>query len=54
MKYSKQSVFFQRLRVDAHLRQVGAHLSVATVERQDKGPPSSDQRLALSGVSSIG
>jgi hypothetical protein len=35
MKYSKRSVFFQRLRVDAHLRHVGAHLSVATVERQD-------------------
>ena len=40
MKYSKHSVFFQRLRVDAHLRHVGAHLSVATVEQQDMGPPS--------------
>ena len=37
MKYSKCSVFFQRLRVDAHLRHVGAHLSVATVEQQDIG-----------------
>lgn len=40
MRYSKHSVFFQRLRVDAHLRHVGAHLSVATVEQQDIGPPS--------------
>jgi hypothetical protein len=40
MKYSKRSVFFPRLRVDAHLRHVGAHLSVATVEQQDIGPPS--------------
>ena len=40
MKYSKHSVFFERLRVDAHLRHVGAHLSVATVEQQDVGPPS--------------
>jgi hypothetical protein len=40
MKYSERSVFFQRLRVDAHLRHVGAHLSIATVEQQDMGPPS--------------
>ena len=40
MKYSKRSVFFPRLRVDAHFRQVGAHHSVATVEQQDMGPPS--------------
>ena len=40
MKYSMRSVFFQRLRVDAHLRHAGAHLSVATVEEQDIGPPS--------------
>ena len=40
MKYSKHSVYFQRLRVDAHLRHVGAHLSVVTVEQQDIGPPS--------------
>ena len=40
MKYSKRSVFFPRLRADAHLRHVGAHLSVATVEQQDIGPPS--------------
>lgn len=40
MKYSKRSVLFQRLRVNAHLRHVGAHLSVATVEQQDLGPPS--------------
>jgi hypothetical protein len=39
MKYSKRSVFFQKLRVDAHLRHVGAHLSVAIVEQQDVGPP---------------
>jgi hypothetical protein len=54
MKYSKHSVFFQRLRVDAHLRHVGAHLSVATVEQQDIGPLPSDQRLALPDVSCIG
>ncbi len=40
MKYSKRSVFFQRLRVDVHLRPVGANRSVATVEQQDIGPPS--------------
>jgi hypothetical protein len=40
MKYSKRSVFFQRIRVDAHLRHVDAHLSVVTVEQQDLGPPS--------------
>jgi hypothetical protein len=40
MKYSRRSVFFQKLPVDAHLRHVGAHLSVATVEQQDIGPPS--------------
>jgi hypothetical protein len=39
MKYSKRSVFFTRLRVDAHLRHVGAHVSVASVEQQDTGPP---------------
>jgi hypothetical protein len=37
MKYSKRS-FFQGLRVDAHLRHVGAHLSVATIEQPDIGP----------------
>jgi hypothetical protein len=40
MKYSNHSVFFPRLRVDAHLRGVCAHLSVATVEQQEIGPPS--------------
>jgi hypothetical protein len=40
MKYSKRSVLFSRLRVDAHLRHVGGHLSVVTVEQQDIGPPS--------------
>ena len=40
MKYSKRSVFFQRLRVYARLRHVGAHLPVATVEQQDMSPSS--------------
>jgi hypothetical protein len=40
MKYSKRSMFFPRLRVDTHLRHVGAHLSVATIEQQDIRPPS--------------
>jgi hypothetical protein len=40
MKYSKRSVFFQTLSVDAHRSHVSAHLSVATVEEQDIGPPS--------------
>ena len=40
MKYSKHSVFFPRLRVDTHLRHVGAHLSVVTPEQQDIGPSS--------------
>jgi hypothetical protein len=40
MKYSKALSVFSEIRVDAHLRHVGAHLPVATVERQDIGPPS--------------
>jgi hypothetical protein len=40
MKYSKRSEFFQRLRVDTHRRYIDAHLSVATIEQQDIGPPS--------------
>ena len=31
---------FPRLRVDAYLRHVGAHLSVPPGEQQDMGPPS--------------
>jgi hypothetical protein len=54
MKYSKHSVFFQRLRVDAHLRHVGAHLPVATVERQDIGPPSIRPKTRAADVSCIG
>ena len=39
MKYSKRSGFFERLRVDPIFAMQGAHLSVATVEQQDIGPP---------------
>ena len=53
MKYSKHSVFFPRLRVDTHLRHVGAHLLVATIEQQDIVRLPSDQGLALPDVSCI-
>ena len=53
MKYPKRSVLFQKLRVDAHLRHVGAHLSVATIEQQDIVRLPSDQGLALPDVSCI-
>ena len=40
MKYSKRSVFFPRLRVDTPSSPCRRHLSVATIEQQDIGPPS--------------
>jgi hypothetical protein len=54
MKYSKRSVFFQRIRLDAHLRHVGAHLSVATLNSRAEVRLRSDQRLALPDVWCIG